>query len=212
MDDEDRHDGRKERATRRRSHRRTEILAASRKVFSDKGYHASSVADIIAEAGIARGTFYLYFPSKRALFEELLEEMISQIAGVVHRITTDGGLDSALDQLSVMVRRVIEILETNRHLTIILLREAVGLDADFDLKLNAFYSRMSDLIDGALRLGQSMGLVRECDTRLASYCVLGSLKEVMLQQLTGGGLEVDSEELARGILDFNLRGLFKPTP
>jgi len=209
---DDQHDGRKERATRRRSHRRTEILTASRKVFSDKGYHASSVADIIAEARIARGTFYLYFPSKRALFEELLEEMIAQIAGAVHRISTDGGVDSALDQLSGIVRRVIDILETNRHLTIILLREAVGLDADFDLKLNAFYSRMSDLIDGALTLGQSMGLVRDCDTRLASYCVLGSLKEVMLQRLTGAGHEVDAGELARGILDFNLRGLLKPTP
>jgi len=201
-------DGRKQRASARRSHRRGQILAASRKVFSVKGYHACSVAEIIAEARVARGTFYLYFPSKRALFEELLEQMFSQIAGAVRRITVDGGLDPALEQMYGNVQRVIEVLVGNRDLTIILLREAVGLDADFDHKLNVFYDRLSDIIDSALQLGQSMGLVRECDTRLVSHCVLGSVKEAMLRALTGEAAR-DTDELARGILDYNLRGVFK---
>ena len=203
-------DRRKERASRRRSHRRNEILAASRRVFSARGYHRSSVADIIGEARIARGTFYLYFPSKRALFEALLEEMIGQITGAVSRVTVDDGLESAMEQLAGNVERVIDVLESNRNMTIILLREAVGLDADFDLKLTTFYQRMSDLVDRALRLGQEMGLVRECNTRLASHCVLGSLKEVMLHRLTGGE-EVTSSGLARAFLDFNLHGLFLPS-
>jgi len=39
-----------------------------------QGYHRTNVADIIARARIARGTFYLYFQNKKDLFEELLEQ------------------------------------------------------------------------------------------------------------------------------------------
>jgi AcrR family transcriptional regulator len=201
-------DGRKQRATQRRSERRLQILDACRKVFSLKGYHASSVADVITAANIARGTFYLYFPSKRAVFEALLEEMFGQIAGTLRRISTARGSDSVLEQMYGNVRRVVDVLEENRDLTIILLREAVGLDADFDHKLNTFYERLSGVIEGALRLGQSMGLVRPCDTRLVAYCVLGSLKEVMLRRLTSGDQSLDRDGLAQEIMDYNLRGVF----
>ena len=201
-------DGRKQRANRRRSQRRGQILAASRKVFCTKGYHASSVADVITAANIARGTFYLYFPSKRAVLESLLDEMFAQIAGTVRRISLEPGAPSVPEQMHGNVRRLIDVLEQNRDLTIILLREAVGLDADFDHKLNAFYDRISDVIDGALRLGQSMGLVRSCDTRLVAFCVLGSLKEVILRRLTGGDQSLDRDQLAWEIVEYNMRGVF----
>ncbi len=200
-------DGRKERATRRRSERRNQVLVAARKVFSLKGYHASSVADILSEAGIARGTFYLYFPSKRAVFEVLLDEMFIQIRGALQRVRIGTEEEPALVQMYGNVRRIIEVLESNRELTIILLREAVGLDADFDHKLTTFYDRFSVVIEETLRLGQSMKLVRPCDTRLVSYCVLGSLKETVLHLLTSGQ-EVDRDLLAQEILEYNLRGLF----
>ncbi len=202
-------DGRKERASQRRLKRRTQILVAARKVFSAKGYHASSVADILQEAGVARGTFYLYFPSKRAIFETLLDQMLSQITSAVRRIQTGPETEAALDQMLRNVRSVIEVLESNCELTIILLREAVGIDADFDQKLAGFYQRLSTMIEGALRLGQVMGLVRSCEVRLVSYCVLGSVKEVILNVLTAEEpLALDRDTLAREILNYNLRGLF----
>lgn len=203
-------DGRKQRATHRRSRRRSQILAAACKVFSVKGYHAATVADILAEAHIARGTFYLYFPSKRDVFDALLEEMFSQITLTMRRIDTSAGAEPVLAQMYGNVRRVVDVLEGNRELTIILLREAVGLDADFDAKLTAFYDRICDLIDRVLRLGQQMGLVRPCDTSLVAYCVLGSLKEVVLRHLTGSRLVRERETLVAEILEYNLRGLFLP--
>lgn len=200
-------DGRKLRASQRRLQRRDQILIAARKVFSFKGYHACSVADILSEAGIARGTYYLYFRSKRAVFEVLLEEMFAQIRGALSRVKLGPDNEPALDQMYGNVRRIIDVLESNRELTIILLREAVGLDADFDQRLTTFYDRLSRVIEETLKLGQQMQLVRPCDTRLVSYCVLGSLKETVMHLLTSGQ-EVDRDLLTREILEYNLRGLF----
>lgn len=48
--------------------REKEILAAARKVFGERGYGASTVDDIASEAGIAKGTIYLYYASKEEIF------------------------------------------------------------------------------------------------------------------------------------------------
>ncbi len=63
--------------------RRRSLLAAARRVFARKGYEAATVSEIVAEAGVAQGTFYLYFPSKRAAVEQLAEEFHRRLAEAV---------------------------------------------------------------------------------------------------------------------------------
>src|SRR5580692_6845731 len=53
--------------------RRTDILAAAKKVFARKGYHATTIADIAKAAKLSYGSIYWYFDSKDALFHALLE-------------------------------------------------------------------------------------------------------------------------------------------
>jgi AcrR family transcriptional regulator len=56
-----------------RSRRR--ILAAAEQVFADLGFHAASIVKITEAAGVAQGTFYIYFESKQAIFEEVLLDL-----------------------------------------------------------------------------------------------------------------------------------------
>jgi len=70
-------DGRVRRARRLRASRRTALLDAAKRRFARRGYHRTSIDDIIDEAGIARGTFYLHFESKRAIFDELVAELLA---------------------------------------------------------------------------------------------------------------------------------------
>lgn len=51
------------------------LLDAARVAFADRGYGATTVADIVARAGTARGTFYLYFRNKEEVFHELMVEL-----------------------------------------------------------------------------------------------------------------------------------------
>jgi AcrR family transcriptional regulator len=185
-------------------------LEAALGVFSDKGYHAATVADIIGRAGIARGTFYLYFENKRAIFEELLDGYLKRIWGAVSRVDLGPGAPSPVFQIHENVKRVLKVLASSGALNRILLRHAVGLDADLDRKLDGFYDRLLERIEGALSLGQGMGVVREGGTRLLAVCVLGTIKEVTAQYLLEDpGQELDQESAAREILEYNLHGLLK---
>jgi AcrR family transcriptional regulator len=57
-----------------RAARRDQIIAAATECFARSGYHVTTMADIAEAAGVSKGTPYLYFPSKEALFIALYEE------------------------------------------------------------------------------------------------------------------------------------------
>ncbi|MDQ7083067.1 MAG: helix-turn-helix domain-containing protein [Aquificota bacterium] len=58
---------------------RGRLIEAAKRVFSERGYHNAQIAHIIDEAGVARGTFYLYFRSKEEIFRELLREVVEEL-------------------------------------------------------------------------------------------------------------------------------------
>ncbi|HWB79752.1 MAG TPA: helix-turn-helix domain-containing protein [Nannocystaceae bacterium] len=61
-----------------RASRRSEILAAATRVFTEKGLSRAKVTDIAAAASLSNGLLYHYFTSKEAVFEAIVEEMIAQ--------------------------------------------------------------------------------------------------------------------------------------
>jgi AcrR family transcriptional regulator len=81
----------------KRLDRRTQLLTAARAVFARKGYDEATVSEIVGRAGVAQGTFYLYFPGKEALagaFAELLSERFAELA--TERTARSRSFDSAL--------------------------------------------------------------------------------------------------------------------
>src|SRR3972149_6289958 len=71
-----------------------ELLEAARSVLAAKGYHAAKIADIAKAAGVGVGTFYLYYPTKKALFLELVQDAVQrlkrEVDAVRARITDPG--------------------------------------------------------------------------------------------------------------------------
>ena len=66
--------------------RKQELLNVAYKMFITKGYENTSIDDIIAEAGIAKGTYYYYFESKEQTLEEVIGMMIAKEAGAAASI------------------------------------------------------------------------------------------------------------------------------
>jgi TetR/AcrR family fatty acid metabolism transcriptional regulator len=198
-----------------REERREQVIRSAMEVFAHKGYHATSVGDIIKRAQIARGTFYLYFETKRQIFEAILEMALQGLVDRLHRIDLSPESPPPLDQLRANVGRVIAFLLSERELTQILLRHADGLDADFDRRLSKFYDTVMNLIEGVLRAGQLMALVRPCDRRIVAACILGSIKEVMTRLTSEAGQAPPLHVVVDEVVNFGLRGISfdqKPDP
>src|SRR2546428_2396515 len=66
----------KPRWQRRKDERPAELLAAALEVFVEKGFAATKLADVARRAGVTKGTVYLYFDSKEALFKAVVRETI----------------------------------------------------------------------------------------------------------------------------------------
>jgi len=188
-----------------RQARRAQVLRHAKRIFARKGYHQTNIADIIAQARIARGTFYLYFQNKRDLFQELLDQVLRELTTRIQRIRLDPLEPSPADQLRNNLRRVVGFVLTERELTDILLNHSMGFDSELDTRVREFYDRIAQQIQRSLDLGVQMALVRPCDTRSMSYCILGAIKELVgqLSQQPPRDIESVVEEL----LNFGLRGV-----
>jgi AcrR family transcriptional regulator len=83
---------------RRKAARPQEILAAALSVFAEKGFAVARMEEIAQRAGISKGTLYLYFDSKEALFKALLRETVSARIGEISAIIekTDGPVPALL--------------------------------------------------------------------------------------------------------------------
>jgi len=201
-------DGRVSRARRLRESRRAAVLAVARRIFSEKGYHATSIDLLIESADIARGTFYLYFESKRAIFDELLDGLVTTLQAQVKRIEVGPGAADPVEQMNATVDRVLKTLLDNREMARILLREAVGIDTDFDRKLSDFYGQIEAMLMRALDTGRSIGLVRPCDTKVVARCILGSVKEVVQwAYVEQDPLQLDLKVLGHEVIAHILKGI-----
>lgn len=203
-------DGRTARAKTRREQRRALILDAAIRCFSDSGYHKTHVSDIITAAGVARGTFYLYFESKNAIFQELLDDLLTELRAHINGVDTYPGAPPVYDQLLAVVRQILDLAARNRALASIILREAVGLDDETERKLGTFYDTLHTYIRESLENGQAMGLLRELDTDIVATCVLGSIRQVLYRELVHKTEDdIDLDRLAAAILRYNTIGLMR---
>jgi len=191
-----------------RQARRDQVLRHAKRIFARKGYHRTNIADIIARARIARGTFYLYFHNKKDLFEELLEQVLGELRHRIQRLRVGAGEPDPVDQLRNNLRRVLSFVLEEHELTDILLNHSMGFDRELDARIRDFYEKVADQIQRSLDLGIEMNLVRRCDTRAVAYCILGGIKEVVGQ--LSSHRRRDIGPLVEEILDFGLRGVARP--
>lgn len=71
---------------RRKKQRPAEIIAAGFEEFSEKGFDAARLEDVATRAGVAKGTIYIYFDSKEALFEAAVRSKAALILEQTHNV------------------------------------------------------------------------------------------------------------------------------
>jgi len=192
-----------------RRERKQQILVAAREIFAKRGYARTTVDDIALEAGVARGTFYLYFDDKRDVFEELVDAFAGQIGAAIVRIVTDDPKRTVSSQVLENIRAILGVCLAERSMTKILFTDAVGVDPEFERKLTTFYDSVVQLLTESLKDGQALGVVADGEPRVLSYLTIGALKELLYQAVTLGLAAESAEALTKQVYDFLCSGYLR---
>lgn len=196
-------------ADRAKLERRRQILAAAKSVFAEAGYHGASIHAIIERAQIARGTFYLYFTSKAAVFDSILDQAMGELRGKLRRINVD---DPAAPPPQVQLREqvvaTLEYVVSDRPLAVLLLSAGHTPDAEATERLDQFFAEVRDLIARALETGMEIGLVRTCRAPLVAAALLGMIRGVIEQMIHQTDAPTASEVVDEMLL-VALRGVLK---
>jgi TetR/AcrR family transcriptional regulator, fatty acid metabolism regulator protein len=182
------------------------ILDAAVRVFASKGYHASRVDDIAAEAGVAHGLLYHYFQSKEELLETVFRETWAALLEAIRAV--EGSGEPAPEQLRQVAAILLRSWRRDPDLVRVLVREVARsphLQRQVDEIGQAFAA-----IERIVERGQADGSFRaELDPRLASVIFYGALEEILtgwvLQQLDDGDEAVAEAE--RTVTDVFCAGL-----
>jgi AcrR family transcriptional regulator len=197
------------RAELAKAERREQILRVARDVFAKRGYHQATIDDIVARAGVARGTFYLYFDDKREVFSELIDRFATQLTQAIQRIVTDDPENPVVEQVRANIRIILRTCLVERAMTKILFTDAAGVDPAFDRKLATFYDTVVQLLTESLKDGQALGIVDDGEPRVLAYLTIGALKELLYQAVTLGFAEETADVLTQQMYGFLSRGYLR---
>ncbi|NLN29226.1 MAG: TetR/AcrR family transcriptional regulator [Firmicutes bacterium] len=180
--------------------RREQILKAAAHLFARQGYHVTTVSDIAKEAQVAQGTVYLYFESKKAVFEALVDETLDLFKSVLSWGSAHISAPDVAERLPGIFRRVLGLLAENRILVRLMLTEVRGADPQIEAKLLAFYKDVVARIAEQLRRGAERGVLRaNLNPELAAHSLIAVMERMAALIISEEEPDLDSmaDEIAR---------------
>lgn len=191
--------------TPRRLRRASEILAAAREVFLDKGFERSSVAEIAARVGVVEGLVYTYFPTKRDLLNEVLRGMyLPLIQDIEAGFSRIHGLRS---RLRFLIWRHLRVYVEEPGMSRIVLHEVRTGPEYFKSVLHDLHVQYTAFLMRTVHEAEHDGeLPPGTDAEMVRSMVYGGIEHRMWATLFGRG-SVDVEATADSYTDLVLRGL-----
>ena len=187
--------------------RRAQLLKAARKVFRIKGYDGASVSEIVREAGVAQGTFYLYFPSKKdaavSLRDGLMETMAQPVVRAMKSHTSFG------DRLESLIAAAFKVARKNSDLFRLAFIGADETHSEMHSESPehaSFLRAITDLFRDAVDAGEMEAMDPEIAARLA----IGLLQHAMIEAFVFGEGE-ESDRLEQGVSALLLNALRRRT-
>jgi|ERR1051325_4859489 len=189
--------------------RSSEILEAARRVFARKGFDQATVEEIAEAAEVAKGTVYLYFDSKRAIYlaalrqgvEALYERTKEEIAKPT----------SARERLRVFIEVRLHYFDANRDFFKIYYSELANIfsfPSQLDPSLQAFYNRQAKILETVLKDGVQRGEIRPVSAGPTAFAIYDLIRGVIARRLLDGSKNSEQDE-ADFLLDLVWKGISK---
>jgi AcrR family transcriptional regulator len=157
--------------TQRGSERREQILTEAARLFAEQGYHGAAVGDICDSLGVGKGVFYWYFPSKEAVFSELLQESLLQLRRAQQAAIAT--VEDPIARIEQGIRASIEFFRSNPSVL-----QVIRIAARYD-EFSGLVQRGQEIVVGDVathvKEGMAAGKIRHGDPELMAHGVLGAI-------------------------------------
>lgn len=163
--------------------RRAEIVEAAVRVFARKGFAASRIEDVAAEAGVAKGSVYLAVSSR----EELLTAAFDQYRAYAERQLAVPGTGPALERLAQLIRDTVAMLAAHPDHARVLLDV---WSARTPMDMAAVYADYRAAIAALLREAAAAGQVRAGIGELHAAVIVGAIEGCLVQWLVDDTLRL----------------------
>ena len=146
---------------------RAKVLEAAEQVFGELGYHDASIVKITEAAGVGQGTFYLYFATKKDVFDELVRDLNRRVRHAMKEASSRGTtrLESELLGFGAYFRFTAEHKALYR-----IIRQAEFVSPEM---LHYHYDRLSQGYVEALREASESGEIGPVDAEVTAWALMG---------------------------------------
>lgn len=162
------------------------ILEAARKVFAQKGFNAATVEDIAAAAGLAKGTVYLYYESKREVYFAALKFGIGQMYSVLNQRLQSASTPE--DKLRTLIEVKLTYFDDNRDFFKIYYSELGNIcihPSAIDNDFKTLYLENAKVIEAILKEGARKKAIRGVRSEQAAFAISEIIRGVVIQRVLG---------------------------
>ena len=179
---------------------RKAILTAAERVIGEKGYNDASIGHITSEAGVAQGTFYIYFTTKEQVFSELVLEMGRLVRHTIAEATQ--GIGNRLEAEEAGLRAFLEFVQAHQDLYRIV-QEALFVDP---AAYEEYYKTFAAGYRSGLVAAEAAGQISKGDTETRAWALMG-IARALGEQLVVFKSEKPISELVASAYDLIANGI-----
>ena len=160
------------------------IFEASMKLFAEKGYDATSIEEITATVGVAKGTLYYHFSSKEEIFNFLVEEGIKLLQNSIDIKTSK--LPNYIDKLKAIILIQIKIVVKYEDIITILLTQFLGKKAR-NQKCKKLVYEYINKIEEIVKEGIKKGQIKQGNSQAIASEIYGLICSSLVYKLRNNG-------------------------
>ena len=170
---------------------RERILEEALSLFSERGFEKTTVADIVEQSAIARGTFYNYFPDMNTLFDALIAQLNQQVVEAIQY--TRKHTDNLYDYLYGTFKSYFELIGTEQMIQFHIVNQAYIRQSSYQSDLiKVIVKNLNRDLKSDLKI---KAFTEKYEFLLLSYMLVGSPPELFLATHTTD-INLTSEQLA----------------
>lgn len=160
---------------------RKKLINSAKRLFSKKGYYETKVSDIVADAGLSQGTFYIYFKSKEDIFKELVKDMSEKIIRLLKEYA------SKEDDIETIIKNAtldfFRIMYEEKPIAYIFMFQLIGTNEEFRKLYFDKNRRVRELLNNIVKKGIEKGIFSYKNAENIVNILMGYVRIVYLEYL-----------------------------